>query len=322
MAVLTPALESTNAKLIDPGIKKYFYDIFKELSPKLDRAFKVDSSSEAYEEYSAYAGLGVVPQVDEGETYAEDAVLATYTTTLTHKKYGFLVPVSHELYDDQREKIAGKTQAAARALARKIETLASSVYNHAFSTSYTSYGDALPLCSTAHTRADGGSNQSNASATSITLTEANLETGLLAMRTQLDDRGNMKDIVPSKLLVPPALEKEAIEITKSEKKSGTANNDKNVYAMSEYTGGMLDVVVWDYLGSAAGGSDTAWFLLDDSSHLVTWLWRERPRIVMLNEAVGAKNDIWYWKARFRAAYGWADWRGVWGSQGTGAAYSS
>jgi phage major head subunit gpT-like protein len=322
MAVITPAVETSNAKLIDPGIKKYFYDVFKELAPKLDRVFKVQSSSEAYEEYSAYAGLGVVPKVEEGATYAEDAVLATYTTTLTHSKYGFLVPVSHELYDDQREKIAGKTQAAARALARKIESLASSVYIHGFNTSYTSYGDAVPLFSTAHTRADGGSNQSNASATGITLTDANLETGLLAMRTQLDDRGNLKDIVPSKLIVPPALEKEAIVITKSDKVSGKADNDVNPYAMTTYTGGMLDVVVWDYLGAAAGGSDTAWYLMDNSSHLVTWLWRDQPRIVMLDEAVGAKNDIWYWKARFRAAYGWADWRGVWGSRGDGAAYAS
>ncbi len=322
MAVITPATETSNAKLIDPGIKKYFYDIFKELAPKLDRVFRVESSGEAYEEYSAYAGLGSVPQIDEGETYPEDAVLATYTTTLTQKKYGLLVPVSHELYDDQREKIAGKTQAAARALARKIETLGASVYVNGFNTSYISYGDTLPLFSTAHTRADGGSNQSNASSTGITLTEANLETGLLAMRTQLDDRGNMKDIVPSKLVVPPALEKEAIVITKSDKRSDTADNDANVYAMSQYTGGMLDVVVWDYLGAAAGGSDTAWYLLDDSSHLVTWMWREKPRIVMAPESVGFKNDIWYWKARFRAAYGWADWRGVWGSRGDGVAYAS
>ncbi len=322
MAVLTPALESGNAKLIDPGIKKYFYDIFKELAPKLDRVLKVETTTEAYQEVSAYAGLGVVPQLDEGETYPEDAVVATYTTTLTPEKYGTLVSVSHELYDDQREKIAGKTEAAARALARKIESLGASPFVNGYSTSYTSYGDAKPLFSVSHTRADGGTAQSNASATGITLTDANLETGILAMRTQLDDRGNMKDIVPSTLLVPPALLKEALVITKSEKRSNTGDNDANVYAMSEYTGGMLRVVEWNYLGAAAGGSDTAWYLLDDSAHLVTWLWRERPRIVMAPESVGFKNDIWYWKARFRADFGWYDWRGTWGSKGDGAAYAS
>jgi len=322
MAVITPATESANAKLIDPGIKKYFYDAFKEMSPKLDLVYKTETISEAYQEVSAYAGLGDIPLIEEGGRYPEDAVMATYTTTLTPKKYGTLIPVTHELYDDQREKIAGKTQAAARAMARKIEKLGASTYVNGFDISYTSYGDTKPLFSVSHTRADGGTAQSNASATGLSLTDANLETGLIAMREQLDDRGNMKDIVPSTIVVPPALEKEAITITKSDQKSGTANNDKNVYAMSEYTGGKLRVVVWDYLGAAAGGSDTAWYLLDDSQHLVTWLWRMKPLVYMLNEAVGAENDIWYWKAKFRAVSGWYDWRGTWGSKGDGEAYSS
>lgn len=200
--------------------------------------------------------------------------------------------------------------------------MGSSVPNNAFSTSYTSYGDTKPLCSTAHTRADGGSNQSNASATGITLTEENLETGILAMRGQLDDRGNLISMVPNVLLVPPALEKEALQIVKSSGRSDTADNDINVYNMKEYTGGQLRVIVWDYLGAAAGGSDTAWFLLSQGDHQLNWGWRRKPSTEKLDLSVGAKNEVAYWKMDFRAAYGWRDWRGVWGSKGDGAAYSS
>ena len=321
VAISTPATTAGHSKLIDPGIKKYFFDEFKQLEPQLSKIFKVESMSGAYEDVSSYAGLGEVPAVSEGETYPEDAVMHTYDTTFTAAKYGTLVPVTHELWDDQREKIAGKTQSAARAVARKIEKLAASVPVNAFDTSYTSFGDGRPLCSTAHTRADGGSNQSNASATGVTLTEANLETGMIAMREQLDDRGNLLDVVPDTLLVPPALEKEAIIITKSDKRSETTDNDANVYNMSEYTGGKLRIVVWNYLSAAAGGSDTAWFLMGNQ-HEVMWKWREKARIVRLPESVGAKNDIWYWKARFRATYGWSNWRAIWGSKGDGAAYSS
>ena len=321
-AITTPATTQVHSKLIDPGVKKYWFDAYKEVKPSLSKVFQVDSMSEAYEEHVAYAGLGDAPLVQEGATYTEDAILHTYNTTLTAAKYGFMVPVTHELWDDQREKIAGKTQQSARAVARKVEDLASNVFNNGQSTSYTSYGDGKPLFSTDHTRADGGTAQSNASATGITLTETNLETGIIAMREQLDDRGNMKAIVPNTLLVPPALEKEAIIITKSDKRSETTDNDANVYNMTEYTGGRLNVIVWDYLGAAAGGSDTAWVLLDKVQHQVCWKWRESPRIVKLPEAVGAKNDVWYWKARFRAAYGWTDWRGAWRSAGDGAAYSS
>ena len=322
MAVTTPATTAVHSKLVDPGIKKIFFDEYKQYAPSLSKIFNVSSTDALYNDYAAYAGLSEAPFVAEGETFSEDAIVHTYDTTLTQKKYGFLIPVSYELNKFQFDKIAGKTQTAARALARKVEGLASDDLNNAFDTSYTSFGDGLPLCSVAHTSASGGSNQSNASATGITLTEANLETGILAMREQLDDRGNMVDIVPNKLIVPPALEKEALIITKSDKRSGIADNDANVNKMREYTGGMLNVIVWDYLGAAAGGSDTAWFLQDSSHSGLKWEWSLNPMVEKLPDSVGAKNDILYWKAKFMADSGWVDFRGFWGSKGDGSAYAS
>jgi len=319
--IVTPATRASNSKLIDPGIKKIWFDEYKQLEPKLEKVLKVESMSTAYEDETNYAGLGEVPEVAEGETYTEDAILHTYDTTYTAGKRGFLIPVSYELDEDQLKKVQGQTKTAARAVARTVEKLGASMLVNGYDTSYTSYGDSKPLFSVSHTRADGGTAQSNASSTGITLTDANLETGILSMRDQLDDRGNMIEAIPNVLLVPPALEKEAIIITKSDKRSGTADNDKNVNAMTEYTGGKLNVIVWDYLGSAAGGSDTAWYLLG-SDHKLMWKWRIKPRIEKLNDSVGAKNDIYYWKARFRSTFGWSDWRCVWGSKGDGQAYAS
>jgi len=319
--ISTPAATSDHAKLIDPGIKKIWYDQFSQLESKMGRVLKMGTMDTNYEDHSSYAGLGDIPLVGEGSTYTEDSPLHTYDTTYQAYKYGRLVPVTYELMEDQLARVAGSITAITKAKTRKVEKLGASMIVNAHDTSFTSYGDGLPLCSTAHTRVDGGSNMSNASATGVTLTEANLETGILAMRNQVDDRGNLIDVVPSTLLVPPALEKEAIIITKSEKRSETADNDANVDNMAEYTGGKCKVVVWDYLGSTAGGSDTAWFLLSNQ-HEVTWKWRVRPQIKKLPEAVGVSNDVWYWKARFRAAYGWTDFRGIWGSKGDGLTYSS
>ena len=45
------------------------------------------------------------------------------------------------------------------------------------------------------------------------------------------------------------------EITKSELRSDTANNDTNYY------NGRVDVIATTYLGSANGGSETAWFVM-------------------------------------------------------------
>lgn len=57
------------------------------------------------------------------------------------------------------------------------------------------------------------------------------------------------------LVVPTALEKLAVEITKSELRSDTGNNDTNFYV------GKVDVIATTYLGAANGGSDTAWYVM-------------------------------------------------------------
>ncbi len=304
-AITTPASSSGNSTLIDPGIRKIFYQTYNQLAPKLGTVLKVESMDGAYEDEGSYAELGDVPEVDELDTYTEDAPFSTYNTTYTASKRGFLVPVSYELWEDQRTKVMGRTESLARSIARTTERQAASIFNNFFDTSYTSYGDDKPFGSTDHTRADGGTAQSNASATGITLTEANLETAMIAIREQLDDRGNLFDCVPGTIIVPPALEKEAIIITGSDKRSNTADNDANVYNMKEYTGGKLNIVVWNYLGAAGGGSDTAWFL-QAPEHKATWKWRVKPQIQKLADSVGAKNDVMYWKARYRATFGWSE----------------
>jgi hypothetical protein len=321
IAVSTPATIAANAKLVDPGIKEVLADEYSMLNEKLMKVFKSVEMRTIAEEFAGYSGLGSIPLINEAEEFGEDAIMHTYDTTLTAAKYGQLLPISYELLEDDLSGAVEKAKYGSRALTRKAESLGGDVFNNAFDTSYTSYGDGLPLCSVAHTRADGGSNQSNASASGITLTESNLETGILAMRDQLDDRGNLISVVPNVLLVPPALEKEALIITKSSNRSDTADNDANVYNMREFTGGQLKVVVWDYLGAAAGGSDTAWYLLSQGDHKVNWGWRRKPAVKRLDESVGAKNEIYYWKMSFRAAYGWRDWRGVWGSKGDGGSYT-
>ena len=317
----TPASVAANANLVDPGIKAVLADEYSMLDEKLMRVFRPIEMRTISEEFSGYAGLAGVPKVAELEEFSEDALMHTYNTTFTALKYGRLLPISYELLEDDLSGAIEQAKYASRALSRKTEELGASVLNNGFNTSYTSYGDGRPLFSVEHTRADGGTNQSNASGSGIVLSEANLETGILAMRNQLDDRGQLISVVPNTLLVPPALEKEALIITKSSNRSETADNDSNVYNMKEYTGGQLKVVVWDYLGAAAGGSDTAWFLQSEGDHQINWGWRRKPSVKRLDESVGAKNEAYFWRMSFRAASGWRDWRGVWGSKGDAESYT-
>jgi len=229
-----------------------------------------------------------------------------FDVTYRHKKYAKGFKVSEELYEDDMYNVMKKKPAAlARAARRTAEYYASSVLNNAF-TSTVLGGDGEELCSTSHDRADGGTAQSNASASGITLTEPNLETADLAMRSQLDDRGMKIMAKADTLLVPAALEKEARIICDSTMRSGTADNDVNTYR------GRFQVKAWDYLTSS-----TAWYLLDSGQHEMHWFWRIRPEF---KQDTAFDSGMALFKVRARFSYGFSDWRGVWGSKGDSASY--
>ena len=320
-----PGTIAQYSRLIDPGVRKHFIDRYNQVKPNLEYAFKVEDARDQAEVESLYSGLSSLSTVQEGVTIPEDAPLQTYQTTYTQVKYATLASISYETKLWEKDNLVSDMPAQeAKTAARKVETLGASVYNNGFTTANTSYGDGKPLFSTDHDQAGGGASQSNASSTGITLTESNLETAQLALEQILDDRGEAVAVYADCLVVPPALRKEALIITKSEYRSETANNDLNVYngSMAEYAGATLDkVVCWKFLGSYLGGSDTAWYLLDKNEHLIKWKWGEKPNIER-DDSVGFKNDLMYWKVRLFASHGWSDYRGSWGSQGDGAAYSS
>lgn len=301
------SLRANFGDLLEPGLRKLFDDKWSEIPEVFSSIFHVNSSENDTERDSAVTGFGILTQTAEGGAISYEDPIQMYDVSYVHLKYTKGFKVSEELYEDDRYNVINKKpQALARAARRTAEYLASQVFNNAFSSG--TGGDAKYLCSTAHPRADGGTAQSNASSTGITLTEANLNTGLLAMRGQLDDKGMKIMAKASTLLVPPALEKDAQIITKSQLRSGSADNDYNYYQ------GMLKVVSWDWLSSS-----TAWFLIDGSLHELNWFWRVKPEFKQDNSF-----DTGYalFKTRMRCSKGWSDWRGVWGSAGDGAAYSS
>ena len=298
------------ADTLDPAIRTVFYDRY-ELEPAVrPQVFNDQTSDRNIEEDSGITGLGLLTETSElGALDYEDA-LQIFKTTYTHKKYTKGIKISQELVeDDQKNTIRRLPEALARSTRRTEEFYGASVYNNAFTTANTSYGDGKPLASTSHTRVDGGTAQSNASATGITLTETNLETARIAFRKQLDDKGQRIMTTPKTLLVPIDLGKTAQIIVGSNLRSGTADNDVNVYA------GKFSIVEWEFITST-----TAWFLLGSKGdHLITWNWRVRPQFKQDNSF---DSDAALWKVRERFSFGWSDWRSSWGSKGDGGAYSS
>jgi hypothetical protein len=114
------------------------------------------------------------------------------------------------------------------------------------------------------------------------------------------------------LLVPDSLESTAQIITKSTKRSSTANNDLNIYD------GFVTVISTKWINSQNGGSDTAWFLIDSMYSPFIFYKRRgiQTSVYMDNKN---KNTIYDISARWQV--GNKSWRGVWGSLGDNATFS-
>lgn len=305
---------------------KHFIEKLEAKKPPTDKLFNVDDLEDYSQNEAKYTSLGDLKRIQEGGKYPENGFIDSFSTIYKEEKYGDQVVFTDEMlrYDKagitETKKIAVHQQ---RQVTRRMNKQMAEIFNEAFNTSALSYGDNKPLCSTDHDRADGGAALSNADANGLVLNAGNLDVIIARMQETKDDRGELGDIMPSILLVPPALESEAMRIVKSSGRAGTADNDENPIKFREYSGGKLTVYSWNYIGSAAGGSDTAWFLLSDKEdHSLDWKWGVRPEVGDLDETRGKDTDSFYVKVRYAADVGWSDWRGVYGSKGDGQSYSS
>lgn len=290
---------------------------------KMTAIFKMDSTEKARERYVTKAGLGYLTNTPEGAAFAQDARVPGYITNITPQKYTSGVTLTLEAMQDQDYQAALDEFADLTVSAQETkDKLALQLFNYGFTAAasvppdYAIYGDAKPLFSTIHPLAGSSSTVSNASSTGLVLNEANLETARLAMQNQLDDRGKPMRVGTGKLvlLVPPALEKTAVIITKGEKRSGTANNDINIYD------GLFTVVASQYISAVfSGGSDTAWYIIDPRVAKLSFVMRKdlTTSRYIDNRTKDTTFDIY---GRWQVCAG--DFRGLWGSKGDAVAYSS
>ena len=302
---------STNfGKLLEPGLRKIFFETYDEIPEQYSKIFNVLTSSSATEtDYGMGAFGDWEERASEVSTVAYAKIKEGGEVTYKHKAFtkGFMI--GRELYDDEKY---GQMKKMAKALARagraKVEKDAITVLTKGFKgTSGAFKGrDQKELFHDAHTLVDSTKTCSNV--VEGALSRETLKEGLKLMRTQLDEAGNLIQMKATKLIIPPALEDEARRILHSTQIDGTNNNDTNEYLRSAG----LEIVVMDYLGEEAGGSDTMWFLQDGSRHELNFFWRVKPEF---------KNEedfdtfVAKYRGYMRYSYGFSDWRGMVGSTG-------
>ena len=297
--------------ILDPAYRKVYGDEVRQLPQVGMTIFNTDTSVKNIEKDTSATGLSKLVQKSESSPITYEDEVEGYNVIYTHQTFAKGTSVSQELWeDDQFGVMRRKPSDLAYAKVRTQEQFAADIFNYGFtvggggSAPFTG-PDSLSLFNTAHTREDGGATQSNT--ITADLSEDSIENALVTMRSTLDGKGQLMLVQPSVLLVPPALEKEANILMNSVQRTGTTNNDINAYK------GRLDVVVWDYLGSAAGGSDTAWFIYDRAVHELNWFNRSDRGLEGPDWDFDTKTARWSVVCRWSA--GWSNWRGIYGSKG-------
>lgn len=300
MAITT----GSHPKALWPGVKAFFGKTYDEKPLVASMVFTEVSSDKKYEEYVEETGFGLAPIKTEAGSISYDTDQQGYDHRLTNVTYALGAKVSMEaIQDNQYESVAQrKARKLARSMRQTKENVFANILNRAFDSSYAG-GDGKELLATDHPTIDG--TQSNELSVAADMSEASIEDMLTQIRGAKDSRGLRIQLKGRKLIVPPELEFEATRILSSTNQSGTANNDVN--ALREL--GMLPdgVVVWDYLTDA-----DAWFIKTDADD---GLIMQNRMAVMFDQDNDFDTRNACMAAIERYTGGWADWRGIYGSEG-------
>ena len=295
-------------KLLEPGLRKIFFESYDEIPEQFPKVYNVQSSTKARETDWGMGAFGDwtkrASQVDE-VSYKQ--LKPGLERTYTHEAFtqGFMV--TREMYDDDQYRQFEKLpKAMARAGRAKVEKDAAGL----FKTGFTANGyDGKPLFSNAHPLLGGGTNSNIVVGA---LSDVTLKEAIKLMRETKDEAGNLIQLKPSKLIVPPALHDTAVRLLGSDQIAGGTLNDTNKFL----NGFGIEIVVLDYLGAAAGGSDTAWFLQDGSNHELTFFWRTKPEFKWDEDF---DTFVAKYRGYMRYSLGYSDFRGIVGSLGTAPA---
>lgn len=290
------------ADLLEPGIREWFFTGFSRRASLIDTLFDVQGSTKDAEHFR---GKGAISpdawnQFANTKRPAQVSFDQGYKKTFRHTTFLVELPIEVELLEDsQYADVIDSTTELGDSAALKRETDAASIFNNAFSASYTG-ADAVALCSDSHPNGpDASGTQDNNFA--LPLSKANVSTVRQAMEAFKDDKGGLIACTPKVLLVPPALAETAFEIAMSDKDPNSANNTAN------FNFGKWEVYTWHYL------TDTnAWFMIDPILMKQSLKWFNRVPVNIRPKNVDDPAFV-YFTARMRYSYGWKDWRWVAGS---------
>jgi hypothetical protein len=221
--------------------------------------------------------------------------------------YAKSIDISKNFFDDDQHQVVNMMiKNFARNAALSQSKNAFGAFSGGFST--VTSADGVALFSDSHVALDGTTIDNLVSGA---LDETTLNTAFNSLITQKTQDGTLGGHTPAILLVPTALFKTAMEVTASELRSGSMDNDLN-YFSKIYPG--LQVYHSPFLGAAYGGSDTAWYLLSKDHTMMRYV-RQGIDTALVDWKTQRNNNYIY-KAEYREVVAPLSFEGLVASLGT------
>jgi hypothetical protein len=293
--------------LLEPKISNIWNEAYPQRAVEYTAFVNMRTTGKATVTDYKISDFGSLRLKGEGEAIVFDDPLNGPTKTYTPVRFGLGYKVTREM---RKHDLYGQIDRLERALIKSAvdgqEVTSAYLLNNAFGTTaadgFSATGfDGLQLCSTAHTRLDGGATQRNRPSADADLSPSSLQNALIDFENYKDDRGRPTLIKPKLLIISAEDKFTAKELLQSEYKPGTANNDINA----------LKDEGLSFMISHYKTDNDAWFLVGDT-HDLNFIWDERPRTASEEDF---DTEVLKHKVIQGFFVGFGEWRGVWGTSG-------
>lgn len=276
---------------------------YKEIPAQWPKVFESGKAKLAVERTASMRYLPLASLKNEGGPITFDnSAGQRYIYNQEHNEIALGYAITRKAIDDNlyKTQFNPSNLGLQFSFAQTKEIYAANVLNTATTYNTEVGGDGVAMCSTAHPI--DGETLANRPSTDLSLNESAIESGLTQIRGFKDNAG-LKIFARGKcLVVPPALEWNAIRLTQTELRPGTANNDvnatKSVRALPE------GYMVMDFLTSP-----TSWFITTDKKGL---LHLTKTAFEMDMQADFITQNLLV-SGYERYSFNYYDWRAIWGS---------
>lgn len=309
MAVITRSLI---AEQLVPGLDAVIDQNYESVDPEHKMLFEVRNSNRSFEEHVQMGSLGYAASKAEGDSIRFDNMKELGKARYVHDTIALGFIVTQEAIEDNLYETAAmiRAQALGRSMAETKEQRAANYFNRAFTA--TGFGlDEQPLFTASHPTSDVG-NQSNL--LSGDLSETTLETALININRQQNDRGFLTGARGQKLIIPTSLMFVAQRILKSDLSTTVTTAGATGVTNVNDINAMRSMGVFpEGVGVCHRLTDNdAWFIKTNIPNSTIMFQR-----VALERGEDGDFDTgnFKYKARERYSFGHTDWRGWYASPG-------